>query len=62
MFSEPVEPISTMSALPPYWVRFELRKKLVVIGWPMKGPMHVGEAGQPVPCWSRSPNSVHASW
>jgi hypothetical protein len=22
-----------MSALPPYWVRFELRKKLVVIGW-----------------------------
>ena len=34
MFSEPVEPIITMSALPPYWVRFELRKKLVVTGWP----------------------------
>ena len=32
VFSEPVEPISTMSALPPYWVRFELRKKLVVGG------------------------------
>ena len=32
MFSDPVDPISTMSALPPYWVRLELRKKLVVIG------------------------------
>ena len=30
--SEPVAPIITMSALPPYWVRFELRKKLVVGG------------------------------
>ena len=32
MFSDPVDPIRTMSALPPYCVRFALRKKLVVGG------------------------------
>ena len=32
VFSEPVAPIRTMSALPPYCVRFALRKKLVVGG------------------------------
>ncbi len=32
VFSDPVVPIRTMSALPPYWVRLELRKKLVVNG------------------------------
>ncbi len=48
MFSEPVEPTSTMSALPPYWVRFELRKKLVVIGCPTEGLMPT------VPSWPSS--------
>jgi hypothetical protein len=42
VFSEPVDPISTMSALPPYWVRLELRKKLVVegcaVGWGPPAP------------------------
>ncbi len=37
-----------MSALPPYWVRFELRKKLVVSGWPTEGLTPI------VPSWSSS--------
>ncbi len=55
VFSEPVEPISTMSALPPYWVRLELRKKLVVKGCAL--------GVTPIParpsrsCWQPSANS-----
>ena len=49
MFSEPVAPIRTMSALPPYCVRLALRKKLVVVNW-LEGRM-------PVAPWKSSRNS-----
>jgi hypothetical protein len=46
----------TMSALPPYWVRFELRKKLVVVGWPVnRTPLAASRS------WNASQPSVNSS-